>query len=157
MVAQELALLGGDRIERLVLACTSAGGPGGSSYPLIDLYELAEDERRQRHIELMDTRCAGDAELSKVFRASFPGTAISPGLRLQLEARGHHDTWDRLRFLQVPTMVAAGRYDGIAPLANSEALARHIPNAHLQVFEGGHPFMVQDARAVPTIARFLAT
>ena len=34
MVALELAVSAPDRLERLVLLCTSAGGAGGSSYPL---------------------------------------------------------------------------------------------------------------------------
>jgi Predicted hydrolases or acyltransferases (alpha/beta hydrolase superfamily) len=34
MVAQEFAVTHPERVERLALACTSAGGDGGSSYPL---------------------------------------------------------------------------------------------------------------------------
>jgi pimeloyl-ACP methyl ester carboxylesterase len=34
MVAQEFAVTHPQRVERLALACTSAGGEGGSSYPL---------------------------------------------------------------------------------------------------------------------------
>ena len=37
MVAQEFAVTTPDRVERLVLACTSPGGAGGSSYPLHEL------------------------------------------------------------------------------------------------------------------------
>ena len=49
-----------------------------------------------------------------------------------------HDTYARLPQLTMPTLVCAGRYDGIAPLANAEALAAQIPGATLQVFDGGH-------------------
>ena len=41
--------------------------------------------------------------------------ATLPGLRKR--ARGPaawHDTWERLPSLRIPTLVAAGRYDGIA-------------------------------------------
>ena len=71
------------------------------------------------------------------------------------EARRHHDTWDRLSGLVIPTMVAAGRYDGIAPLANSEALAARIPGAELAVFDGSHGFFAQDANAWPAMIAFL--
>ena len=54
-----------------------------------------------------------------------------------------------------PTLVAAGRYDGIAPLANGEAIAARIPGARLEVFDGGHAFMYQDPRAWPTVLEFL--
>ncbi len=43
MVAQELAIRYPDKISKLVLACTSSGGKGGSSYPLHELQEQVED------------------------------------------------------------------------------------------------------------------
>ena len=77
------------------------------------------------------------------------------GARRQLEARKGHDTWDRLPGVTAPTLVCAGRYDGISPLPNCEALADRIPDGRLEVFEGGHLFMLEDARAWPTIITFL--
>jgi pimeloyl-ACP methyl ester carboxylesterase len=79
----------------------------------------------------------------------------TPGLLRQLEARRLHDTFDRLPEITATTLVAAGRYDGIAPLANSEAIAARIPGARLEVFEGGHAFFFEDADAWPAIAKFL--
>ncbi len=155
MVAQEIALLAARRVRRLVLACTSSGGAGGSSYPLHDLYQIDEERRIDRHIELLDTRCAGDPELGYLFRSSLPHVEVTPGLLLQLEARRRHDTWDRLPSILCPTLIAAGRYDGIAPLTNSEALSRRIPDADLRVFDGGHAFLLQDRAALPAIAQFL--
>src|ERR1039457_6007449 len=37
MVAQEVAIRAGDRVRRLVLACTSSGGAGGASAPLHEI------------------------------------------------------------------------------------------------------------------------
>ena len=48
------------------------------------------------------------------------------GARRQLEARAHHDTWDRLDQIEAPTLIAAGRYDGIALPATQENLASRI-------------------------------
>src|SRR5215467_14823625 len=45
MVAQEFAVTHPERVERLALACTSAGGEGGSSYPLQELLELPPGQR----------------------------------------------------------------------------------------------------------------
>jgi 3-oxoadipate enol-lactonase len=74
---------------------------------------------------------------------------------LQLQARRHHDTADRLGRIRCPTLVCGGRYDGIAPPANSEFLAQAIPGARLELFEGGHIFFVQDPAAFPATLAFL--
>ena len=52
--------------------------------------------------------------------------------------------------------MCGGRFDGIAPPANSEFLARAIPGARLELFDGGHGFFLQDAAALPAIIAFLA-
>ena len=158
MVAQHLAALAGDRVVRLVLGCTSSGGPGGSSYPLHEVAPLPPDERADRMVDLIDTRAAADPELRDVFLPflKLDVAPPAPGYLQQLEARRHHDAWDRLPTITAPTLVAAGRFDGIAPLANSEALAARIPRAELATFDGGHGFFVQDPTAWPTILGFLA-
>jgi 3-oxoadipate enol-lactonase len=89
--------------------------------------------------------------------ASAPQDAeAAVGSQRQLEARKGHDTWDRLGAITAPTLVAAGRYDGIAPVANSEALVSRIPKAALQIFEGGHLFLLQDRSSWPAIIGFLS-
>jgi 3-oxoadipate enol-lactonase len=56
MVAQEFAVTNPDRVERLALACTSAGGDGGSSYPLQKMPELPPAERAAAQLKLADSR-----------------------------------------------------------------------------------------------------
>ncbi len=56
MVALELAVTHPDRIDRLALLCTSAGGPGGSSFPLHELEDLDPEDRLVRRRQLMDSR-----------------------------------------------------------------------------------------------------
>jgi len=56
MVAQELAIRHPASAGALVLCCTSSGGAGGSSYPLHELEELDEDERRRTTLALSDRR-----------------------------------------------------------------------------------------------------
>ena len=77
------------------------------------------------------------------------------GEREQLLARRDHDVTERLSNIRCPTFVAAGRYDGIAPLANSEAIVSQIPGSELRVYEGGHLFFAQDPRALSEILEFL--
>jgi 3-oxoadipate enol-lactonase len=170
MVAQELAIRHPDRVQRLVLACTSAGGAGGASYPLHTLVELEGEARVIRQLEIADTRWNAEwrsenpgqwqqmVDLMTAQLASSPsGFSGSPaeGPALQLEARSHHDTSARLGRITCPTLVCGGRYDGIAPQSNSEFLAGTIPGAELALFEGGHMFLLQDREAFPVMVEFL--
>jgi pimeloyl-ACP methyl ester carboxylesterase len=167
MVAQELAVTAPERVHRLALACTSPGGAGGSSYPLHELAELGPEERATIGTRILDTRFTPEwlaehpadralAELAGA-RRDDPGKSdeVRRGEAAQLEARRHHDVWDRLERITCPTLVAAGRYDGIAPLANSEAIASRIAGAELRVYEGGHAFFAQDPAALPDLVSFL--
>jgi pimeloyl-ACP methyl ester carboxylesterase len=166
MVAQEFAVTSPDRVERLVLACTSPGGRGGSSYPLHELDPRHDPARGERMLALIDARftpdyLAGhpeDEALASTLTARNLGATSAErgrGEREQLLARRDHDVMDRLPNITCPTLVAAGRYDGIAPLANSEAIVSQIFDSALRVYEGGHVFFLQDRRAMTEILHFL--
>ena len=167
MVAQEFAVTVPDRVERLALLCTSPGGDGGSSYPLHELRTKDTDDRAEISMRIMDTRFTTEWLESHPTDRMFvdgisavngpaPGSDIERGELEQLGARRQHDAWDRLARITAPTFIGAGRYDGIAPLANSEAIAARIPDSELHVYEGGHGFFAQDATAFPEILDFLA-
>jgi pimeloyl-ACP methyl ester carboxylesterase len=167
MVAQELAVTHPARVERMALLCTSAGGEGKSSYPLHELMLLRPEDRKATGMSIIDRRwdeawLADHAVDRMIVDAIASGAAAEPGSdrergeRGQLEARAHHDVWDRLPRVTCPTLVAAGRYDGVAPLENSEAIASRIPGAELRVYEGGHVFFFQDPTAIPEITEFLS-
>lgn len=159
MVSQELAIGEPDRVDRLVLACTSSGGAGGSSYPLHELELLPDEERARTHLAIGDTRVdrAWQGEHSERTAELLALMAARTGEvnPRQLDARRAHDTFDRLAQIAAPTLVAAGRFDGIAPVANSEMLVAGIPDAQLRVFNGGHLFLLQDPAAFDEIAAFL--
>ncbi|HUE07439.1 MAG TPA: alpha/beta fold hydrolase [Acidimicrobiales bacterium] len=164
MVAQELAIRHPERARRLVLACTSAGGAGGASYPLHELVGLDAQASLEKRFSLLDTRwdAAWRAEnpemvamIAEGFQLGGPDGGPAEGALLQLEARSHHDTSARLKQIGCPTLVCGGRYDGLAPPANSEFLAATIPGAELAFFDGGHIFMMQDPAALPAMLDFL--
>jgi len=165
MVAQELAVTVPHRIERLALLCTSAGGAGGSSYPLHELETLDPDARAAVRRTLLDDRFdeawlqthPGDRAFVELMdRRDDDGPAAVAGRRAQLEARRGHDVWDRLHVINCPTLVACGRFDPIAPPANSAAIASRIRGAELRAYDGGHAFFVQDRTALPELRAFLA-
>jgi 3-oxoadipate enol-lactonase len=169
MVAQEFALRHPQRVERLTLMSTSAGGAGGASYPLHELADLDDEARVQRFLELADSRrtpqwqrdhaalwqsLVDDALATLRLGADDP--AQRAGSRRQLGARRGHDTWNRLPGLKMPVSVFAGRYDTIATPQVQRALAERIPGASFQDFAGGHLFFVQDPGAAPAIADALS-
>lgn len=166
MVAQEFAITFPARVTRLALVCTSPGGPGRASYPLHELAELPLEEQAALAITLVDTRFTPDwlashphdqamVDMRAEGRAAVKSVERRRGEIAQLGARRDHDVWDRLPAITCPTLVAAGRYDGIAPPANSEAIASRIAGAELHLYEGGHLFFLQDRAAMPDIIEFL--
>jgi 3-oxoadipate enol-lactonase len=167
MVAQEFAVTWPERVERLALLCTSPGGEGGSSYPLHELDSLVPDERARVWLRNLDTRFSPqwlnshpDARALIELATALEANPMTPdqrqGARLQLQARSRHDVWARLHKIRCPTLVACGRYDGLAPAANSEAIGSRIPGSELQRYEGGHLFVLQDPRALAEIVSFLS-
>jgi len=166
MVAQEFAVTWPERVARLALLCTSPGGEGGASAPLHLLADMDPAERARASLRHLDTRfdAAWLAE-HPVDRAiveqmaARQGTEPSPERRrgdsMQLEARRHHDVWDRLHRITCPTLVMCGEFDGLAPPANSEAIASRVAGSDLRRYQGGHMFVVQDRRAMPDVLSFL--
>ena len=166
MVAQELAIRHPGRIRKLVLCCTSPGGAGGASYPLHTLIGMNPEAEARKMIPISDTRhdAAWQATHPEAFQAMLDMRMADPyadeprhamGAELQLLARKDHDVWDRLPSITAPTLICAGRYDGIATPANQEAMASRIPGSELRFFEGGHLFMIQDRTAFPAMTEFL--
>lgn len=166
MVAQELVLRHPARVRRLVLACTSPGGAGGASFPFHEIDHLQGEARARHMIPISDTRrdaawAAANPEMHAQFvamaatdpYAAEPGRSM--GARRQLEARAHHDVWDRLSQIRAPVLIAAGKYDGIVKPEAQLNLALRINGSALRFFEGGHLFMIQDRSAIPAIIEFL--
>ena len=157
MVAQHLAIRHPELVERLVLNCTSPGGDL-ASYPLDEVYDLEPDEAAELRLRLTDTRYETEGTLPGLdvlvprYREAVTPSA---GFLAQLAARKDHDATAGLGAISAPTLVCAGRYDGIAPVENSERLAELIPGAELDVFEGGHLFMFQDRRSRERTRDFL--
>jgi 3-oxoadipate enol-lactonase len=165
MVALNLAVRRPELIDRMVLLVTSPGGDH-ASYALPDLADLDPDDAFPIRMRLYDDRWDPEA------REPIPGLgvvydviveqqrAVTPphveaGLERQLAARARHDVVTALPSITHETLVVAGRYDGLAPVANSEVLRDRMPDARLEVFEGGHFVGFQDRAVWPSIVGFL--
>ena len=168
MVAQELAIQSPERIDKLVLGVTSAGGAGGSSFPLHSIQSLPPRERALRAMEVSDLAFTPEWQAANPSQAEERITARvaqvtrfadEPGHRdgeiAQLEGRSHHDTYDRLDQIKAPTLVFSGSRDGQAPRAAGEAMSVQIPDCRFEVHEGSHAIIQENPDVCRSIMTFL--
>ena len=164
MVAQEFIKRHSSRVSKLVLACTSSGGDGGSSYPLHILEKLNEEEKLEKSIKINDLRITDEwIEQNKKAWQSIKEQAKnrnafkpkSRNLLKQLLARKDHNTYLDLDDINIPTFLLGGKYDGIAPVLNMEKMHQKIRNSKLEFYDGGHLFLMQDKNAFQDIINWL--
>lgn len=149
-MAQHFALQHPKRTRRLVLAATTPGMlmvPGNMSA----INKMA-DPRRYIDAKFMNEHFAtlyGGMTRNPGAKAQHIGRLKAPSPRgyvYQLLAMLGWTSLPALPFLGKETLVMMGREDAIVPLINGRILARLIPNARLEVFEGGgHLFLLTHA------------
>jgi pimeloyl-ACP methyl ester carboxylesterase len=167
-IAQTLALQHPQRVEKLILLSTDAGGTGAQlASPtvwsqLIDMSGTPHEQAR-RLLSLLFPN-----DVAESFYREFGDIVAAARARLspQLVSRqsAAMDAWHRNgvarrdREIRAPTLIAAGTDDTVIPCANALALANAIPGAWLAEFpRGGHAFMAQYPRPVgDLINAFLA-
>lgn len=150
MIAQEFALNYPERLSCLILACTHFGGKGAiQPAPEIQAamtISAATPEQRQLQLKaaFSDETIAGRPDvLEKVneIRAIHPMPPFALARRMQ--ALAGHDTAERLKSIESPTMVMTGREDRLVPPANARMIAERIPGAVLKELPGGHVFFIE--------------
>ncbi len=147
MIAQELAIEHPGRVDALILGCTTPGSCHAAGVArLHNDVSAFRDANGQGSLEwfseflrrlwteeavIESTTELQDFVLSLI---RFPPT--SHGLRSQADAVLKHDTYDRLEQIRHRTLVMTGDEDMLIDPKNSKILAKRIPNAELQIFEG---------------------
>jgi 3-oxoadipate enol-lactonase len=157
-VAQMLAAEHPSRVHRLVLACSSPGGPHARERSQAVRRSLADPDpevRRARLLSLMytDTRLARD----RCSNLLGDPTMTPDATRRHLRVSNGHDAWELLPGITAPTLVLHGTDDEMVPCANSDLIAARIPDATLWQRPGGrHGFFDEFADEVsPRVSRFL--
>ena len=163
MVAQEFVLSRADRVDRLVLACTTPGG--ASSYPLpeatIRLMQesasLPPDERLRRFVENALSDPYDERIVDLIMAHRLQEAQPLEAWEAQAAAALSFDVFDRLGDIAVPTLVVTGTADRVVDCRNSELLSERIPGARLERFDGcGHLFFWQEPdRFVNLVTEFL--
>jgi 3-oxoadipate enol-lactonase len=162
MIAQELALRT-ERVERLVLVCTTPGGPSAAPMPKVTAQLIAEAASMEPLVALrrfVENALAPGApeELVERILAHRLRTAQPPAAWAAQAAAGmSFDAWDRLPELRAPTLVLHGTEDVVVDPANSTLLVERIPDARLEWFPGcGHLlFWEEPERFVALVGEFL--
>ncbi len=162
MIAQELAVAAPERIDRLVLGCTTPGGPNAVPMPEVtmrlfaEVQSLAPEVALRRFIE----NALGEEPPTELVDELFARRVANPPDQAGWEAQaaagmGFQGVGEDIT---APTLILAGTADNVVDYRNAELLAARIPGARVELFEGsGHLFFwEQPHECVRIIDGFLA-
>ena len=154
-VAQEFALKYPSMTRKLVLCCTSFGGPNHvvpapeTLQALASTKGLNSEERMRANLLLAFTPEYVQTETDEVDRIVHlrATNEVPEHIYLsQLQAAMNFNVESRLDEIKSPTLVLSGDEDIIVPVQNSRNLAAKIPGAQLQIVAGGsHTFFIEQA------------
>ncbi len=158
MVAQELALSHPERVDRLVLVCTTPGGP--ESFPMPEqTVALMQGGATLR--QFVENALAPEPDPELVQRILRHREATAQPLEAwtaQAAAGAAFDALDRVAGIAAPTLVLHGTEDAVVDPRNTALLALRIPDARVELFPGGGHlfFWAQPERFVEVVTEFLA-
>jgi 3-oxoadipate enol-lactonase len=161
MAAQELAAAFPERVDRLVLACTTPGGPASLPIPARTLELIEEAKQLLAEVALrrfVENALAPDAEdelVEEIYTRRLESPPDPVGWQAQAAAGVMFDG-SALR-IDAPTLILHGTEDAVVDVGNAELLAERIPGAHVELFEGcGHLFFwEQPDRFARVVEEFL--
>ncbi len=167
MIAQELALAFPQRIDRLVLACTTPGGSAAFPLPAVSVEKFAlfptlpleEGLRMMVENSLSDASVRDRPELvEEIYAYRLGHRPTLAGWQFQAAAAFLFDAFDRLDQLGAPTLLLHGTADDVVDVRNADLLLERIPDARLEHFEGGgHLLMWEEPeRFARVVGDFLA-
>ncbi|TYL39547.1 3-oxoadipate enol-lactone hydrolase [Natronococcus pandeyae] len=158
MIAQRYALEY-SRAKTLTLCCTTHGGPDAVPIPdetqehIFDTPKGASEREVLRHRmrpsfnERFTNR--NPHLMDRIIEWRLEQDADEPAREAQAAAALEFDVSDRLERIRVPTLVMHGTNDEVVPVANGKLLDEKIPDARLELVDGGsHCFFIEDADRV---------
>lgn len=163
MVAQEVAAGFPGRVDRLVLACTTPGGPHAVPFPaptlrlLQEAASLAPLVALRRFVENALAPGAPEALVEEIYALRVANPPDQTGWTAQAAAANAYDGWERLPRIAAPTLILHGDADGVVDVGNAALLAERIPEARVELLAGcGHLFFwEQPARVAASVGEFL--
>ena len=166
MIAQELALSHPERVDRLVLACTTPGGARAYPMPQQTLGLLAQAATLEPAVALrrfVENALAARTveehpEIVERILEHRLATAQDPiAWAAQAAAGAAFDAYDRLGGLTAPTLVQSGTEDVVVDPRNSFLLTELVPDCDDAHFPGcGHLFFWEEPEGfVHSVTSFL--
>lgn len=162
MIAQMVALDHPERVDRLILACTTPGG--ADAYPLpeatADLIREAANLPYEESIRRFTANALGTTgPLEEIVARRLARPQDPAAWQAQAAASMSHDALARLGEIGVPTLVLHGTADRVVDPRNAPLLAERIAGAQLELLPGlGHLFFWDDPeRTVELVTRFLTS
>lgn len=153
--AQEFALAFPERLNKLVLACTSFGGanhvpPAWDVLMAFASTEAMNSSERIRKFMIPaftpEFRTENAEIVEKVCKLREQNIVPENVYLAQLQSATTFDAEKRAAGIKAETLVLTGDADAVVPPQNSYNLAEAIPNATLKVIEGGsHMFFIEKA------------
>ena len=145
MIAQELVLAAPERVHKLVLCSTTAGGPRSVPMPektvalMAQQAQLDPQEAMRLFVENALSPSPPDGLVDEIVAYRTANPPDGAGWYAQASAGAAHDALGRLGKIRVPTLVVHGTGDNVVDSGNAPLLAQAIPGARLELFDGaGH-------------------
>jgi pimeloyl-ACP methyl ester carboxylesterase len=145
MIAQELVLEAPERVRKLVLCSTTAGGSESLPMPektvaLMGLQpQLDPQEAMRLFVENALSAGAPTALVDEIVAYRTANPPDGAGWYAQAAAGAVHDAMGRLGEIRTQTLVIHGTADNVVDAGNAPLIANAIPGARLELFEGvGH-------------------
>jgi 3-oxoadipate enol-lactonase len=158
MVAQELALTAPERVDRLVLACTTPGGPEAFPMPERTVQLMTCGATLRQFVE--NALAPGpDPELvDRILRHREATAQPLDAWSAQAAAGATFDALGRIARVEAPTLILHGTEDAVVDSRNSSLLASRIPDSRVELFPGGGHlfFWEQPDRFVDVVTGFLS-
>ncbi|MEO3416915.1 alpha/beta hydrolase [Roseovarius sp. CAU 1744] len=146
-VAQQIAHDQPDRVRRMVLAITSAGGPGswwGSPLAVSEIMFPWRYASKAYGNFIGPFMYGGEAILHPSLFREYARNAISPSMKGYFAQVNALCTWSSIPWLgqlTQPAQIIGGALDTLIPIANQMLLASLKPNSSFRVFNAGHLLM----------------
>jgi pimeloyl-ACP methyl ester carboxylesterase len=162
MIAQELAVAHPERVDRLVLCCTTPGGADAVPMPDVTVRLFGEVASLEPQVALrrfVENALAPDedAVADELFRRRLENPPDPVGWQGQAAAGTTFAGVD-LAGVQASTLVLHGIADNVVDSGNAALLAARIPAARVELLDGaGHMlFWERPAEFVRLVSEFLA-